>query len=170
MNFQELNSSGQPIWVFVVTVIALLVVALWIWEIFYQWTKYIHASHLSEAYGFNRGSSLGETAGTYRCKRTGLLFWLISQGHVVWCWRSGIVFSLLTSGRIGFTVTCKCSLREDECECDDVLNLHQAGLMNQKDTPPVPLNTHSAHAPCAYILAHAHAQNPSRTAFSFARH
>ncbi|KAI6093197.1 hypothetical protein F4821DRAFT_222426 [Hypoxylon rubiginosum] len=35
-----------------------------------------------------------------------LLLRLIRHGHIIWIWKSGIVFSLFTYGRKGFLMSC----------------------------------------------------------------
>lgn len=152
MNIQELNSTGQPIWIFLVTSVGILLMALTIWAIFYQWTKFLHAPQY-----VNRGFTKSEVDSVpSRLTRVKSFLWLISHGHVVWCWRSGILFALLTSGSKGFTVTCN----RKNCFCP-------AGFKKPPTSTfafPVTFSTHDPHSPVAYIQAHSEA--PSRTAFS----
>jgi hypothetical protein len=139
MNIQELNSTGQPIWVFLVTSLGILLAALTIWAILYQWTKFLHAPEF-EVFIYGPGDEViaGEANRWTRAKS---FLWLILHGHVVWCWRSGILFSLLTNGRKGFTMTCE----NKNYNCRS--------------------SKHSPHSPVTYIQAHAGER--SRAAFSF---
>jgi CorA-like Mg2+ transporter protein len=136
MNIQELNSTGQPIWVFLVTSLGILLAALIIWAILYQWTKFLHAPELG---GFIPRPGYEASLRT----QVKSFVWLIFHGHIVWCWRSGILFSLLTSGRKEFTMTC--DEKNDNCRS----------------------GTHNPHSPATYIQSHAGER--SRTAFGFCK-
>lgn len=154
MNVQELNSTGQPIWVFLVTATAILMAAFWIWAIFYQVIKYIHAPKTTRfIYPI-----------VAKRVRLRYLLWLICNGKIIWCWRSGIVYSLLTNGRLGFTVTCGGEGKGQDCRCPPFVN---SGAVENTNRSGVLLSTHSAHAPCTYIYAHQ--RHPSERAFSFDR-
>jgi hypothetical protein len=161
MNIQELNSTGQPIWGFVVTAVATLAAAFWTWATFYQCMKYIHAPRSNAK---NKSWDNEEKLGISLQARLKLLYWLIAHGHVVWCWRSGIIFSLLTCGRLGFTMTCQFDATETNCACPELTHPRDWKGMNGGFQEWI--STHSPHAPCAYIQAHQ--DHPSRTGFSFA--
>ena len=152
MNIQELNSIGQPIWIFLVTSVAILLAALAIWAIFYQWTKFLHAPEVDPLHA-EPGDEVHRAISPLT--RVKSFLWLISHGHIVWCWRSGILFALLTNGRKGFTVTCD----EQTCDCPAKVDVR---------VPPtrclVDISTHSRHSPVAYIQAHSERQ--SRAAFN----
>lgn len=145
MDIQELNSSGQSIWVFLATAGAILLSAFFIWGIFYQWLKYMHAPRSSRERVF-------------LSVRLKLFFWLVFHGHIIWVWRSGITFSLLTSGRIGFTPTC--NRGSGGCYARETISASSLGQNGRHKYP-----THSAHGPCAYIQAHR--EERRKTAFSF---
>jgi CorA-like Mg2+ transporter protein len=152
MNIQELNSTGQPIWIFLATSVGILLVALTIWAIFYQWTKFLHAPRSD---GFYIRPELRQKIS--RLTGVKLFLRVISHGHVVWCWRSGILFALLTSGRKGFTVTCN----RKKCFCPAEFEMSRDSDYHY----PVTFSTHDRHNPVAYIQAHLE-RHPS-AAFSF---
>ena len=164
MNIQELNDSGQPIWVFVLTAAGILLLALCTWGMFYQWTKYIHAPHLtdSEMSAFAHEAE----AQVYFWRRVALALWLLSHGHLVWSWRSGIFFSLFTKGKRGFKTTC------DEfdkwCTCPKYIDLCELNYEDEACGISARSSTHSPHSPVAYVHAHANRKQTSRRAFSFA--
>jgi hypothetical protein len=159
MNIQELNHNGQPIWVFVATSVAIFVCSLWIWGLFYQWNKYIHAPRVESLYAFDQ-----EFTADSSWRRMGLLLWLLFHGHVIWTWRSGIFFSLMSNGAIGFTPTCQ--NRDELCDSDiGPVSLKYA----KEDVASRRYPTHSPFGPSAYIRCHADRGNDSVAAFSFAR-
>lgn len=153
MNIHELNATGQPMWIFLVTAVGILLLALTIWATFYQWTKLVHTPEFSR---YNDDYTINEVTagGTSRWTRVKSFLWLISHGHVVWCWRSGILFALLTNGRKGFTVTCD----GKGCPAEFQFQMRPPG-------PAVDINAHSRHSPVTYIRAHR--SRKQRTAFSF---
>jgi hypothetical protein len=139
MNIQELNSTGQPMWIFLVTSVGILLVALTIWAIFYQWTKFIHAPEYSANHRYMTPEAVG---GMTRWTRAKSFLWLIYRGHFIWCWRSGILFALLTNGHKGFTVTCDGSA----CGCPVEVPAPKAGYGT--------LSTHHQYNAVTYIQAH----------------
>jgi hypothetical protein len=166
MNIQELNSEGQPIWVFVMTASGILLAAFFGWVIFYQWNKYIHAPDLTD---FGRlADNFTFEAKVHRWERVRLGLWLNFHGHFVWFWRSGIIFSLFTKGKKGFVVTCDAAKKG--CTCPPRVYLNDIMKPNEYDGTPGSSSSHSPHSPVAYIYAHAHMARgrPSRKAFSFA--
>ncbi|OTA98350.1 hypothetical protein M426DRAFT_28523 [Hypoxylon sp. CI-4A] len=131
MNIDELNQSGQSIWVFILTTALIVAATMTIWGFMYQLQKY---------------SSLPKNSFLYECKpwQTRLLRFLqlILQGHVVWAWKSGIIVSLLVDGRVAFLRSCKEHLMQQPT----VMDLTE---MNQQ-RPPI----HHTHSPCGYIMDH----------------
>jgi hypothetical protein len=162
MNVQELNSTGQPIWVFLVTAMGILLGAFWIWATFYQWSKYMHPPDGNLSYG-PKGTPFKKISVWRRC---GLVLWLVSHGHIIWCWRSGIVFSMFTNGRKGFRVTC--GSEDHYCFCPMTIDLSDAVGAPDEHRWWYTLATHAPHAPFAYVYAHIHSEPRSKTAFSFA--
>lgn len=158
MNLQELNASGQPFWVFAVTAWAIFSTALFIWGILYQWTKFNHAPYRDTTPTLTLWEGSDVRINIWR--RIGLVLWLLFHGHIIWCWRSGIVFSLITKGRKGFITTCD----ENEClegiELTELRDCKRPGLRDNDVFP-----THSPHGPVAYVYAHS--KYPSRRGFSF---
>ena len=165
MNIQELNAEGQPIWVFLVTTAAILSTALWVWGILYQWNRYIHAPRASLVWDNHNFGPRDDEAelDISQWKRFELLLWLLLHGHVVWCWRSGMIFSLLTSGKLAFIPTCQHDELKLTCRCPKDIHLHESGWLSYERHETY---THSPHAPCTYIYAHR--KLPSKKAFSFA--
>lgn len=92
MNLRELGSP--PVWVFVVTSLAIFAGAFSLWVAVYEFNLAIHIPRAREL----EGVSLPH--------RLYLLAWLISHFHVIYFFRSGIWLSLLTDGHIGFIGTC----------------------------------------------------------------
>ena len=162
MNIQELNATGQPIWVFVVTAAITLGTAFSIWAIMYQWTKYIHAPTLRDS---SLSSYKDKDSDISSWRRFQALCWLIFHCHLVWCWRSAIIYSLLTSGRLGFTMTCLYDSMHINCSCPREVDVQR--IMGTDHEYGGSISTHSPHAPMTYIYAHQ--AYGSRTAFSFTK-
>ncbi|GAW14488.1 hypothetical protein ANO14919_038910 [Xylariales sp. No.14919] len=122
MNIRELNENGQPIWVFLVTTIIIVAVTMVSWGFMYQTQKY---------HSLPKDDSRREkkTPWTRLCR----LLQLISHGHIIWAWKSGILFSLLTDGRVVFVRSC---------------------LGHGYDSRPRMNRHHHPHQPCAYIKNH----------------
>ncbi|KAI1084916.1 hypothetical protein F5B20DRAFT_523670 [Whalleya microplaca] len=123
MNIHELNENGQSLWVFIVTTASIVAVAMMIWGFMYQFQKYNSLPRNNSRSEFKSWQT-----------RLGHLLQLAFRGHIIWAWKSGILFSLLTDGRVAFLRSCT--------ECDAL---------------PSPMGTkwsHDAHWPCAYIKAH----------------
>ena len=163
MNIQELNATGQPIWVFVVTAAITLGTAFSIWAIMYQRTKYIHAPTLRDS---SHSSYKDKDSDISSWRRFQALCWLIFHGHLVWCWRSGIFYSLLTHGRLGFTMTCQFDKTGTDCDCPEQIKSKEISAADLWKVLPI-RSTHSPHAPMAYIYAHKTYR--SRSGFSFTR-
>lgn len=174
MNIQELNSTGQPVWVFAVAASSILLSALCIWATVYQWTKYIHAPACEN---YLREESPEITV----WDRGKAAFWLLSHGHILWCWRSGILFSLFTKGRKGFAVTCTGRFETSGCLMPkerDIRQLkdgHAKGTCDFFKRPEGPqdglflFRTHHPHYPVSYVFAHSVPEGNGNTAFSFAK-
>ncbi|KAI1357323.1 hypothetical protein F5Y08DRAFT_324541 [Xylaria arbuscula] len=120
MNIHELNENGQSLWVFLVTTVLIMAVTLIIWGTMYQWQKY---------------NSLPRRS--FRERKSGLtrfycFLLLIFHGHSVWAWKSGILVSLLTDGRVAFLRSC---------------------TDHSYITGAAP-SSHDAHDPCTYVKGH----------------
>ncbi|KAI0417883.1 hypothetical protein F5X98DRAFT_386722 [Xylaria grammica] len=122
MNIRELNENGQPIWVFLVTTIIIVAVTMVSWGFMYQTQKY---------HSLPKDDSRREKKTPWT--RLGRLLQLISHGHIIWAWKSGILFSLLTDGRVVFVRSC---------------------LGHGYDSRPGMDRHHHPHRPCAYIKNH----------------
>jgi hypothetical protein len=209
MNIQELNKTGQNIGTFIITSASIFAVALTIWATLYQWSKFLHLPRQSEAEkarfisGGGGGGGGGGTMfgnGSEAAQRIGWAFRLrvlaklLLHGHVLWCWRSGVLFSLWSGGELGFRSACtEVQWGEKICRARRTWDLKSRGVGGKKPkkkkkkreragkrddeaggggvdvnadavADPGDTNTHSRFAPCAYILAHL--ECPSTNAFS----
>ncbi len=156
MNLDVLNGSGRPFWVFVLTTLGVFAFSSFIWGFSYQLSKY---------------HSLGEPvwdherhAGCHRdrLRRDEDVFWhvrlrqfarLMAHGHVLWAWRSGIIFSLLTSGRKGFVASC---LQDHKGEGIRISSIGQWELAQPYLKKHIYTSRPSAveHNPCTYLITH----------------
>ncbi|KAI1813115.1 hypothetical protein GGS20DRAFT_586813 [Poronia punctata] len=130
MNIRELNEDGQPIWVFILTTVLVTAGTMMLWGFMYQFQKYTSLPKLPKL-------SFDEENPEYytRRKRLSVLCQLVFRGHTIWAWRSGILLSLLTNGRVAFLRSCRS---------------HDAPLLADRIKP----EGHDAHHPCEYILSH----------------
>lgn len=120
MNINELNQSGQSLWVFIVSTLVILAATMMIWGLMYQFQKY---------------NSLPKKTYSHESKpwhtRLSCLLQIIFRGHIIWVWKSGVLISLFTNGRVAFLRSCaSCTLRDPIGYC------------------------HDAHKPCGYIESH----------------
>lgn len=122
MNLQELNHSGQPVWVFVVTTATIFVAAILLWGISYLWAQFADAPRVPPS--------------RYEEKpwrtRISILLWLVSHSYCIWAIRSGIWFSLLTDGARAFKY---------ECTCD---NRFKSSMSHNRHAPCAYVETHRA--------------------------
>ena len=141
MNVQEINHTGQSIWVFVVTAISIMVTAFIALGISYQWTRFAHAP---------RSENLERQPWNERFKA---LLWLSFHGHFIWTFKSGIWFALLTDGRHGFRLSCKGKdlMGRTSCHATEAIELRGAGGGVWK-------STHDPSAPWSYVEAHRRAR------------
>lgn len=93
MNLQQLNQSGQNLWVFIVTgVIALLVTGVsWLCvEIITSYKRLPRKGSTDES---RRNQNL-----TFRLA---VLVWLVKEGHTSWMWHSGAWLCVLSNEKLG---------------------------------------------------------------------
>ncbi|KAI0182622.1 hypothetical protein EV127DRAFT_487922 [Xylaria flabelliformis] len=114
MNIYELNENGQPIWVFILTTILIVAATMILWGFMYQFQKYNSQPKDIRKEGKNWWT------------RSATLCQLVFQGHITWAWKSGILVSLLTDGRVAFLRSCT----------------RHYGM------------AHSSHEPCYYVNKH----------------
>ena len=93
MNIQQLNQSGQNLWVFIVTgVIALLITGV-SWFCVEVTTTYKGWPREGSTDDLNRNRSLAF--------RFALLVWLVKNGHTSWMWLSGAWLCILSNDKLG---------------------------------------------------------------------
>ena len=93
MNLQQLNQSGQNLWVFIVTgVIALLVTGV-SWLCVEVITSYKGLPEKGSTDDSRRNESF-----TFR---VALLVWLVKNGHTAWMWHSGAWLCILSNEKLG---------------------------------------------------------------------
>ncbi|TRX91108.1 hypothetical protein FHL15_008090 [Xylaria flabelliformis] len=120
MNIHELNENGQSIWVFILTTVLIVAATMILWGFMYQFQKY------------NSQPRDGIKEGKHWRTRSAALCQLIFRGHIIWAWKSGILVSLLTDGRVAFLMSC-------------------AGHRVVRLLSPL---LHSPHEPCRYVRVH----------------
>ncbi|KAI2613431.1 hypothetical protein GGR54DRAFT_615821 [Hypoxylon sp. NC1633] len=123
MNINELNENGQPLWVFITTTASIVAATLMVWGFMYQLQKYnlllLRKRDTINMYPWKHG--------------WGLILQLVFRGHIIWVWKSGILFSLLTNGRMPFLRSC---------------------LVCHEHDPTNAFGGHDAHNPSRYISTH----------------
>ncbi|KAI1278577.1 hypothetical protein F5Y07DRAFT_360410 [Xylaria sp. FL0933] len=124
MNIYELNDSGQSLWVFILTTASIVTATMTIWGIMYQFQKF---NSLPKNL-YNEGEPWTTR---FKC-----LLQLVSHGHILWAWKSGILISLLTDGRVAFLRSCT----------EHVVDLGGGVGLQQL--------FHNAQWPCDYIRGH----------------
>lgn len=98
MNIQQLNKSGQNLWVFFVTaVVALLVTGgSWLWsKSIYKamlWYKQQPASNSTNKRIVRQEYGL--------LLRMAMLVWLVRNGHKAWMWKSGAWLAILIGSKV----------------------------------------------------------------------
>lgn len=146
MNINELNQSGQPLWVFIVTTVVIFAMSSVIWIISYLHHLYSslpESSYWEQQYShLDRFNTSTEDNVDWRI-RLYLFLRLLQHGHIAWAWKSGIAISLYTSGRKGFIRSCT---NHD----DEISQKAQNYLDNHIRT----YDPDDCHAPCAYIVQH----------------
>ena len=112
MNLQQLNQSGQNLWVFVLTgVVALLVTgsAWWCVEL------------ITNYKGWPRKGSTEDSRRNKRLVfRLALLVWLVKNGHTTWMRRTGAWLCILSNDKLGkfrgYDPQTNSSLPEEACD------------------------------------------------------
>lgn len=99
MNIQQLNQSGQNIWVFFVTAVVALVVTGGSWAcsnsaykamVWYkEWATH---SRVSYEQGKKRDFSV--------VIRMSMLVWLVRNGHSTWMWKTGACIAILLNSKV----------------------------------------------------------------------
>ncbi|KAI1734578.1 hypothetical protein F4680DRAFT_453856 [Xylaria scruposa] len=130
MNIDELNASGQSLWVFILTTVLIVAVTMILWGFMYQFQKY------------NSLPKDGEKEGKPWSTRSAALCELIFRGHTIWAWKSGILVSLFTNGRVGFLRSCT----EHPGGIDRYDDVERRWIFN--------IISHSPHLPCYYVWHH----------------
>ena len=93
MNLQQLNKSGQNLWVFIVTgVVALLITGV-SWLCVEVITSYRGWTKLGSTNDSHRNESLAF--------RLALLVWLVKNGHTTWMRCSGAWLCILSNDKLG---------------------------------------------------------------------
>ncbi|KAI0845574.1 hypothetical protein F5Y00DRAFT_245880 [Daldinia vernicosa] len=123
MNINELNENGQSLWVFIATTVSIVAATMILWGFMYQLQKYNSLPRISSRY-----------EGKPWQTRLGRLLQLVFRGHIIWAWKSGILVSLLTDGRVAFLRSCT--------DCNSNARL------------VVLPKRHNEHRPCDYIKDH----------------
>ena len=91
MNLQQLNQSGQNLWVFIVTgVIALLVTGV----------SWICVEVITSYKGFPQSEDVSRRKFSLT-NRLAMLLWLFKEGHKSWMWHSGAWFCILSNDKLG---------------------------------------------------------------------
>ena len=93
MNLQQLNHSGQNLWVFVLTgVVALLVTGM----------AWLCVEVITNYKGWPRERSTEDSRRNNRLVfRLALLVWLVKNGYTTWMWRSGACLCILSNDKLG---------------------------------------------------------------------
>ena len=93
MNLQQLNQSGQNLWVFIMTgVIALLVTGV----------SWLCVEVITSYKGLpKKGSTDDSRRNQSFAFRVALLVWLVKNGNTTWMWRSGAWLCILSNDKLG---------------------------------------------------------------------
>lgn len=153
----ELNDQGQPIWIFILTSVLVLLLTVCVWAGFYQWTLFVNAPYDVQAAATDTNMLLAKMEkqddkylgrnfgyGPDRIRRRAglrIIVLLLRHGHFLFLWRSGIAYSLLTSGRRGFRPSC---VRESDCRAANV----------RERLPYYTGFCANPHAPFRYVMVH----------------
>lgn len=93
MNLQQLNQSGQNLWVFIVTGVTALLITGVSWLCVEVITSYKGLPRIRST-----EDSLHEKGLAFRLA---LLVWLLGKGHTTWMWRSGAWLCILSNEKLG---------------------------------------------------------------------
>ena len=93
MNLQQLNQSGQNIWVFIVTGVLALSITGMSWLCVEVITSYKGLP--------KKGSTDDSRCSEGLAFRLALLVWLVKKGHTTWMWRSGAWLCILSNDKLG---------------------------------------------------------------------
>ena len=151
MNIAELNETGQPLWVFLATTVAIFALSSLTWGFFYQLHKYNSLPNYIDK-RTDRFSSLPPENWVSSRVRLHQFLRLIWHGHLLWIWKSGIALSLLTRGRKGFLKSCS---EHDDKGLVNLGDMSEATQYLEKHELP---RSCYVHSPCAYIIIHLYLQ------------
>lgn len=163
INIEELNATGPRIWVFIVTTCVVFAASAIVWGFSYQLHK-LNALPRNRAQGPRLGDycsheyrvdrectspqgSRCDVRWKYRLRQFLRLIW---QGHTIWAWKSGIAFSLLTSGRIGSIKSCSHHEKYTSWPGPEYGHGAPASLLRNVTR----LRYDDVHHPCCYIELH----------------
>lgn len=103
MNIQQLNKSGQNLWVFFVTAVVALLVTGGSW----LWSKSIYKAMLWYKLWYKQRPASHSTRNTRTQRREyglllrmAMLVWLVRDGHSYWMWNSGAWLAILIGSEV----------------------------------------------------------------------
>ena len=101
MNIQQLNRTGQPMWIFIVTTIVAVSLTFFVWMLVEQRLGYVRWRN--EMCALTHHAAPWRERGTeYNfVTRLAILVMLIRNGYYRWAWYSGTWIRILTNERIG---------------------------------------------------------------------
>lgn len=100
MNIQQLNGTGQQIWVFFITAVAALLIAGCSWLCSDRLTAHEAIIWYKERAAAKKPTQISEELKNQEyglLLRIAMLVWLVRNGHVVWMWKSGAWAAILTN-------------------------------------------------------------------------
>ena len=151
MNLDELNGSGPRLWVFGLTTTVILILSTLLWAVLSQLHKYYR---LKEVLVAEASPEMGGSLPVVWHFRLRLFLRLVLHGHLFWVWRSGVAFSLATSGRKAFLRSCTSCASFSGKDLDGRERLSDPVAQKTVERYLRRLQTHEQHAPCAYIMRH----------------
>ena len=98
MNIQQLNGSGQQIWVFFTTAVAALLVTGGSWLCSNRLTTHKAILWYKERAAAKKALDEERKSQKYSLLlRIAMLVWLVRNGHTLWMWKSGVGAAILTN-------------------------------------------------------------------------
>jgi hypothetical protein len=157
MNLRPLNGTGMPLRVFIFTNIGIFASLVALWALSYQYYKHrpLPKGQPNFEHRTNccRRDDMADSTSSKMKVHWRIRLWLflplIAHGHAFWAWRSGIIFSLITSGRTAFIASCHSAYKEHELSTE-TRNYLEKHMCSTHDDTYSPLNCH----PCVYIALH----------------
>ena len=124
MNIQQLNGSGQQMWVFFTTAVAALLVTGGSWLFSRGLTTHKAMLWYKERTAAKKALNEERKSGEYGLLlRIAMLVWLVRNGHTLWMWRSGAWAAILTNNtrmNFGINIWIRGSHEEPRSACDYV--------------------------------------------------